>query len=538
MKMKRLVALGVTGLACLALVACSSQTDSSKDTTTSSSQKETSQTIKTASDGKYRTVITTDGEVDDMNSMIRYLYYANEMDLVGIVLTSSTYHYAGDSERGIEPYRWTGTDWIYKMLDAYEQVQPNLSKHAEGYPTADELRNMTKIGNISNVGEMDEVTEGSEYLKNLFLDEDDSTLFVQTWGGTNTTARALKSIEEEYKDTDQWDTIQQKIYDKLVLYIILDQDDSYKDYIAKSWPDLQIINDQSSFWYFAYLWQRNDAALTTTLQADWQKENILDNHGPLLDLYASMGDGNLIDGELEEEQRGSSDYLAANPNYNQYDFISEGDSPSYFYLFQNGLNDVTHPEYGGWGGRFGLVSDNLYQNNQLDYNPYSKQFESQYTLTRWITDINNDFATRADWGVAENYADANHAPEATVTEGTALTTKAGEKVSLTAEASDPDGNQVTYKWWRYFEADTYQEYKGDSQVVESTQDGLSLGWTRQLDKDEVVDPISLSNADTNKVSFTVPEDAKSGDTLHMILEVQDDGAHQLKAYQRVVITVE
>lgn len=151
-------------------------------------------TKQTTEPQKARTVITTDGEVDDMDSMIRYFYYANEMKLEGIVITSSTYHYAGDTEKGIEPYRWTGTDWIYKMLDAYEKVQPNLSKHAEGFPTADSIRENTKIGNIKNVGEMEEVTEGSEFLKELFLNDDDSPLYVQTWGGTNTTARALKSI--------------------------------------------------------------------------------------------------------------------------------------------------------------------------------------------------------------------------------------------------------------------------------------------------------------------------------------------------------
>ena len=31
-----------------------------------------------------RTVITTDGEVDDMNSVIRSLLYSNEMDICGI----------------------------------------------------------------------------------------------------------------------------------------------------------------------------------------------------------------------------------------------------------------------------------------------------------------------------------------------------------------------------------------------------------------------------------------------------------------------
>lgn len=40
------------------------------------------------------------------------------------------------------------------------------------------------------------------------------------------------------------------------------------------------------------------------------------------------------------------------------------------------------------------------------------------------------------------------------------------------------------------------------------------------------------------MSFTISEDAKSGDTFHIILEVQDDGDILLKAYQWVIITVE
>ena len=57
---------------------------------------------------KCRTVITTDGEVDDRDSVIRALLYANEMDIAGIVLTSSMYHYAGDGA-DVDPFRWTGT---------------------------------------------------------------------------------------------------------------------------------------------------------------------------------------------------------------------------------------------------------------------------------------------------------------------------------------------------------------------------------------------------------------------------------------------
>ena len=245
-----------------------------------SSGGEDQKVITQTNQEKARTVITTDGEVDDMNSVIRALLYSNDMDISGIVLTSSMYHYAGDSEKGIEPFRWTGTDWIFDFLDDYEAVYDNLKAHDEDYPEPDYLRSVTKIGNIKNKGEMDEVTEGSEFLKDLFLDDDQRTLYVQTWGGTNTTARALKSIEEEYKDTDEWEDIQKKINDKLVLYIILDQDDSYSDYIAKNWPDIEIINDRSNFWHFAYAWQMHSDELNETLKADWCYENLVKDKGP------------------------------------------------------------------------------------------------------------------------------------------------------------------------------------------------------------------------------------------------------------------
>ena len=61
--------------------------------------------------------------------------------------------------------------------------------------------------------------------------------------------------------------------------------------------------------------------------------------------------------------------------------------------------------------------------------------------------------------------------------------------------------------------------------------------TRQVGENEKIDTIEIKNSNEAKMSFVVPEDAKSGDTIHMVVEVQDDGAHQLKHYQRVIITV-
>ena len=490
--------------------------------------------VEAASKNAMRTVITNDGEVDDMNSVIRALLYSNEMDIAGIVLTSSVFHYSGDKQKGVEPFRWTGTKWVYKFIDDYEKVYPNLIKHDPNYPTAQYLRS------TSNAGEMDEITDGSEFLKKLFLDDDPRTLYVQTWGGTNTTARALKSIEEEYKGTAQWNAIRKKLRDKLLLYIILDQDSSYADYIAKNWSDLRVLNDRFSFWHFAYAWTEHEDGLTEKLKADWNKANLL-NKGALLDDYSLIEDGKWIDGELSEEQRGVG-WLKRNPNCQQYDFISEGDSPSFLYLVDNGLRNAEDPTYGGWGGRFGAFDkNNRAVNDVLDYNPTMKRFEGSYTLTRWFDDMQNDFAMRADWCVADDYKKANHAPKVTVKEGLNVTARRGQKVSLTAQASDPDGDKLNYKWWRYFEADTYQDDKrAKPSVMDVNVVGLSFtyDYRRDLKVDEKLDTIKLTGANTPKVSFTVPNDARKGDTIHMIIEVQDNGKHNLKHYQRVIITVE
>lgn len=51
-----------------------------------------------------RVIVTSDGEIDDQCSMVRFLLYANELDIEGIVTSSSQYHGQGHS--------WPGNDWI------------------------------------------------------------------------------------------------------------------------------------------------------------------------------------------------------------------------------------------------------------------------------------------------------------------------------------------------------------------------------------------------------------------------------------------
>lgn len=54
-------------------------------------------------DGRSRVIVTSDGEIDDECSMVRFLLYANEWDIEGIVTSSSQYHWHG--------HKWAGDDW-------------------------------------------------------------------------------------------------------------------------------------------------------------------------------------------------------------------------------------------------------------------------------------------------------------------------------------------------------------------------------------------------------------------------------------------
>ena len=60
---------------------------------------------------KPRVIATTDGEVDDRSSMVRFLLYSCDFDVVGIVQVNSKYQKNGHS----------GEKWIEAQLDAYEK---------------------------------------------------------------------------------------------------------------------------------------------------------------------------------------------------------------------------------------------------------------------------------------------------------------------------------------------------------------------------------------------------------------------------------
>ena len=473
-------------------------------------------------EGKPRLLVTQDGEVDDMNSLIHTLLYANEFDLEGIVQTSSSLHWSGDGTT--ESYRWMGTEWMDEFLDAYAEVYPNLIIHDPDYPSPEALREITVVGNIKLASEMTEITEGSELIKARILADDPRPLFIEVGGGANTVARALLSIAEEYQNTDEWDALYQHLCENIILIAWGMQDTCYKDYIQVNWPEMRMVDVSASTLAYGYRWA-NVAELSAEsvekLSSTWMEAHLEKNHGALMDKYVTWGDGTYLIGEEDTDQYGTNEALLGDETswvghaYERYDFLSEGDSPAWFIVIPNGLRSIEDLSYGGWNGRYALKKN---KNNE-PYRLFQAAKGNERGITAWIAAIQSDFAMRADWCVTSAYEDANHLPEVTVTEGVDLIASTGETLTLHARAVDPDGDEVTFRWYHYPLGDTYEEKKGG-------------------DKNPIPIEVSVSGEYGETAEFTVPADAKAGDTLHVILEGVDAGGTNPIAYQRVIVNVE
>ncbi|MGN0972305.1 MAG: nucleoside hydrolase-like domain-containing protein [Aristaeellaceae bacterium] len=449
--------------------------------------------VLVANKTKVRTIITTDGEDDDQCSLIRYLLYANEFELEGIVSSSSKFHY---DEQG--PGRFKGKDSNQSIIDLYAEVYPMLSQHGEGYPTPEYLTERNFEGNISLPGEMDTDTEGSLFIKSIIMDDREDRLLIQVRGGANTVAAALRSIEEEYKDTDQWEEVYNKVCKKIVLDNDLDQDDTITGYIMEHWESVPVVMSSMQYIALAYAHDR-----THFIPAEYEDqyysaefmEKYIWGRGPFAEKYKEICEG-----------RG---YTA---------MMGEGDTPMFFYGLDVGLRSYEDPTYGGWGGRFMPATGNGPKGYNTAGSPWSDTSkllgfytaaldngDVHWPLARWIPAFQNDFAARINWTI-KPYEECNHEPVVQIEEGLDFNADKGETVTLTVKTYDPDGDDVAVKFWQYDDADTIFV------PVEMTVDG-------------------------NTATITVPENALYNDTIHIIVEATDNDEIPLTRYQRAIITV-
>ncbi|MBK1875893.1 DUF1593 domain-containing protein [Pelagicoccus mobilis] len=454
-----------------------------------------------ATELKERMIVLTDmgADPDDEQSLVRLLLYANQIDIEGIVATTSCWQ-----TDEIRP------DFIETILTAYEKVQPNLLKHEAGYPTADELRAVSKEGiakyGMEGVGD-DMDTEGSDLIIEVLENGDERPLWISVWGGANVLAQALRKIDKTRTQDEA-----SELVSKLRVYAISDQDDS-AIWIRKEFPELfYIVSPGDDYGASTWIGIKNkyQGVDNSAISNPWLGEHIQQGHGALGAVYPDVAWG------------------------------MEGDSPAFLGLLPNGLNFPEKPNWGGWGGRYELyrpsfigVKDRgsivvpeaetrpIWTNAMDTYKPYlpneygraversRRSFtNAQVTLWRWRDEFQNDFAARMDWAV-NDYEDANHPPVPQLRHSEEITVKSGEEFTLDAYgSSDPDGDSISYLWFHYPEAGTHKV---------------------------LIEQNGAENVD--RVRYTAPE-VKEKVTAHFILKVTDKGVPALTRYKRVVVTIE
>ncbi|MFJ6024639.1 DUF1593 domain-containing protein [Brevundimonas sp. NPDC092305] len=366
-------------------------------------------------DPRSRVIVSTDigGDPDDQESMVRFLLYANEFDVEGLIASSSRH-----LRTGIQPQQ------ITQRIDAYGEVLPNLRTHAEGYPDAGFLRDRVKSGSgdfgMAGVGEGRD-TEGSRWIIEVVDRPDPRPVYVLLWGGAVHLAQALHTVRATRSEAEV-----AAFAGKLRVYSISDQDNA-GPWVRRFFPDI--------FWITSIHAHRH---YNLSTWGGMSGDQFYYFEGPDFDLVSRQW-------ARDNVRKGPLGLLYPLP-----EFIMEGDSPSFLYLIPNGLGSPEHPDYGSWGGRFGKVSewDGLWADTS-DYVVDGRgriHQDNKATIWRWREAFQNDFAARIQWTLHEYRRGANHNPEPVLNgiEGRApveLTVRPGERVALSAEGSaDPDGD--------------------------------------------------------------------------------------------------
>jgi cellulose-binding protein len=207
-------------------------------------------------------------------------------------------------------------------------------------------------------------------------------------------------------------------------------------------------------------------------------------------------------GKTAEELRAMG-YVVWTPPQEKGSFISEGDTPTFMNLLDNGLRAYEDGAYGGWGGRRRPDTGDAPRGRGPAVPPRTALVNGAFFAA-----AQHDFAARLAWSVTPAFTGANHEPKVSIQGPLAVSARAAATVRLRGEVSDPDRDRVATRWWHYNDAGSYP---GD--VV-------------------IPNPTALDTA------VTVPADAKPGQTIHVILEATDQGTPSLTRYQRVIITVE
>lgn len=497
---------------------------------------------------KPRIIITADPELDDNNSLIRFLLYSSEFEVEGLVYTSSQFHWKGDgkgtkfmvpgreyTKYGLnlcpcESYRWKKDErFIHEAVEAYEQVYPNLIKHDPEYPSPGYLKSKIKYGNIDFEGEFSRNTEGSDLIKAAILDKKPGLLYITAWGGQSSIARALKSIEEDNLQNPNWNQLKDQLSKKVVLLPSGEQDNTYANYIKPYWPkiDYRQYNKGPNYGYGAQLVANTENA--PLLTSTWMEKNIR-SKGALGKIYRVWGDGKQmvkndpfdyfgLDGYSNEELR-KMGYIVWMPKQEKGSWLGEGDTGTFMNILSNGLDADEKETPGGWGGRPFVPDPKTYidpfsnDTTKVKELVISADFlkkqaaaeDSANPYPNFFPAAQNDFAERMKWSVTNNFSGANHAPVISIKGTNIIHSKPGELIKINAIAKDPDGDTMSVKIW-------------------------------QFKQNSGVSKIAIEHADSISTNIKIPNDAVTNQTFFVVLEVKDHQAQPLTSYRMIKIII-
>jgi hypothetical protein len=413
--------------------------------------------------------------------MVRFLHYTNDWDTRGLIYQSSTWHSVG--------HKWAGTKWIQDQIDCYEKDYPKLKVHDPAYPHPDSLRAVVRVGEIHTVGWPNlkplSSTPGSDLIVTELEKDDPRPLYVQCWGGSNTTAQAIYDLSRKGYSTQKLHAM----LDKLVVFLLTTQEPDgadTKDWIGKNYPNVRMLFNSMSF--TAY-WATEEAH--ECWSREWRDTYICpENRGAL---------GNYIVEEICAVCK-----------------LHEADSPCFLYNINNGLRGMDDPRLGSWGGRFYYFdrpskggdyrdSDDLWWEAVDRSGPQDADGDKKLHLTRWYGHVASDYAARAEWTRTSDFSRANHPPVVGDFGPPTRKVKPGSTVTLSCTgSSDPDGDKLSYKWSQYYTW-THQAW-----------------WHGNDDPWSVKTWITIDNPNSaTGASFTVPNEP--GKHINIILEVSDDG---------------